>query len=249
MNRNALTETLTTTLEEALKFRGSCGFMMIAVDNLARINEFVRLRRRRRGDRGGRAAAAQPHARRRHARPLFLEQVRRGAQELHARRPHDGRRPVSDRGARGRGADRARSGCRHHHHRRCRGAAPRAHGRRDPGACAGIARIPPRRSGAARSSPYRPNVELEALRQENVRATDKIITALNERRILLAFEPVVTTSGRQTAFHECLMRIRRTDGSVVPATAVVPVAEQLGLVRLIDHRVIELVVCRTPRHA
>ena len=90
--------------------------------------------------------------------------------------------------------------------------------------------------------PYRPNVELEALRQENVRATDKIITALNERRILLAFEPVVTTSGRLTAFHECLMRIRRTDGSVVAATAVVPVAEQLGLVRLIDHRVIELVV-------
>jgi len=39
MNRNALTETLAATLEEALKFRGSCGFMMIAVDNLARINE------------------------------------------------------------------------------------------------------------------------------------------------------------------------------------------------------------------
>ena len=39
MNRNALTETLTTTLDEALKYRGSCGFMLIAVDNLARINE------------------------------------------------------------------------------------------------------------------------------------------------------------------------------------------------------------------
>jgi EAL domain-containing protein (putative c-di-GMP-specific phosphodiesterase class I) len=89
---------------------------------------------------------------------------------------------------------------------------------------------------------YRPNVELEALRQENVRSTDKIITALNERRILLAFEPVVTTARRDIAFHECLMRIRRADGSIVPATAVVPIAEQLGLVRLIDHRVIELVV-------
>ncbi len=38
---------------------------------------------------------------------------------------------------------------------------------------------------------YRPNVEREALRRENVRATDEIVTALNERRILLAFEPVV----------------------------------------------------------
>ena len=100
---------------------------------------------------------------------------------------------------------------------------------------------------------YRPNVEREALRQENVRATDEIITALNERRILLAFEPVVDDrDARRLAFYECLMRIRRADGSVVPATAVIPVAEQLGLVRLIDHRVIELVVAElaaAPRSA
>src|SRR3954462_7035217 len=39
MNRNALTEALTTSLEDALKYRGSCGFLLIAIDNLARINE------------------------------------------------------------------------------------------------------------------------------------------------------------------------------------------------------------------
>ena len=39
MNRNALTESLATALDEAVKYRGSCGFMLIAVDNLARINE------------------------------------------------------------------------------------------------------------------------------------------------------------------------------------------------------------------
>ncbi len=140
MNRNALTETLTATLEEALKYRGSCGFMMIAVDNLARINEVLRVRRRRRGDRGGGAAPAQPHAGGRHAGPLFIQQVRRGAQELHARRPHDGGRPVSDGGARRRGADRERPGRCHHHDRRRGGAASCAHGRRDPRAHAGIAR-------------------------------------------------------------------------------------------------------------
>ena len=89
---------------------------------------------------------------------------------------------------------------------------------------------------------YRPNIEREAVRKENVRATDKIVAALNERRILLAFEPLVRTKTRELAFYECLMRIRRADGSVVPATAVIPIAEQLGLVRLIDHRVIELVI-------
>ena len=61
---------------------------------------------------------------------------------------------------------------------------------------------------------YRPNLEREAQRQENVRATDEIITALNERRIFLAFEPVVDDRHRaQPAFYECLMRVRRADGS------------------------------------
>ena len=43
---------------------------------------------------------------------------------------------------------------------------------------------------------YRPNLEREAQRQENVRATDEIITALNERRIFLVYEPVVAIGSR-----------------------------------------------------
>jgi EAL domain-containing protein (putative c-di-GMP-specific phosphodiesterase class I) len=38
------------------------------------------------------------------------------------------------------------------------------------------------------------------------------------------------------------MRIRRADGTLVPASAEIPIAEQLGLVRLIDHRVMELLI-------
>ena len=37
------------------------------------------------------------------------------------------------------------------------------------------------------------------------------------------------------------MRVRRADGSLLGASDVVPVAERLGLVRLLDHRVLELV--------
>ena len=89
---------------------------------------------------------------------------------------------------------------------------------------------------------YRPNLEREALRRDNVRATDEIVAALNERRIFLAYEPVVGHRTARPAFYECLMRIRRTDGSLLAANDVVPVAERLGLVRLLDHRVLELVV-------
>ena len=113
----------------------------------------LRFRRRRRGDRLGRPAHPLAHARRRHARPLLRQQVRRGAEDLHARRPHCGGGPLSRRGARGRGADRARPGRRHGHDRRRRGAAPCAHASTRSSRTRRSCSIPPRRSGAARSSP------------------------------------------------------------------------------------------------
>jgi diguanylate cyclase (GGDEF)-like protein len=89
---------------------------------------------------------------------------------------------------------------------------------------------------------YRPNPEREVHRRENVRATDEILTALNERRIFLVYEPVVAIGSRLPAFYECLMRVRREDGTLLAVNDVVPRAERLGLVRLIDHRVLELVL-------
>ena len=80
------------------------------------------------------------------------------------------------------------------------------------------------------------------MRRDNVRATDEIVAALNERRIFLAYETVAAAADRQPAFYECLMRIRRTDGSLIAANEIVPVAERLGLVRLLDFRVLELVI-------
>jgi diguanylate cyclase (GGDEF)-like protein len=88
---------------------------------------------------------------------------------------------------------------------------------------------------------YRPSIEREALRRENARSTDEIVSALNERRIAIVFEPVASAITRQPIFYECLMRICRADGSVVPTNDVVPIAERLGLVRLLDHRILELV--------
>jgi diguanylate cyclase (GGDEF)-like protein len=87
-----------------------------------------------------------------------------------------------------------------------------------------------------------PNIEREQRRLENIRTTDEIVAALNDRRIALAYQPVVSTDTREPRFHECLMRVRSPDGRVIPAGAIVPIAEQLGLVQLIDHRVLELAV-------
>ena len=97
-----------------------------------------------------------------------------------------------------------------------------------------------RRSGSFAA--WRPDAARDAQRRVNIRVTDEIVTALNERRIRLAYEPVVSASSRERAFHECLVRMDQGDGHVLLAPDIVPVAERLGLIRLVDHRVLELVV-------
>lgn len=90
---------------------------------------------------------------------------------------------------------------------------------------------------------FQPNLERDQARRDNVRITDEIVQALNDRRVKLAFQPIVSSSGSgEASSYECLVRIRRSDGTLVPAASVVPLAEKLGLVRLIDIRVLELAI-------
>jgi diguanylate cyclase (GGDEF)-like protein len=99
-----------------------------------------------------------------------------------------------------------------------------------------------KRRRAGSFAAWRPNVERDAQRRVNIRVTDEIVCALNERRIVMAYEPVVTAAAREFAFYEGLVRMERDDGGVLLAPDIVPVAERLGLIRLVDHRVLELVV-------
>jgi diguanylate cyclase (GGDEF)-like protein len=99
-----------------------------------------------------------------------------------------------------------------------------------------------KRRRAGSFSMWRPNLERDAQRRVNIRVTDEIVTALNERRIVMAFEPVIDARTRAPAFHECLVRMKQQDGQFLLAPDIVPVAEKLGLIRLVDHRVLELVV-------
>ncbi len=97
-----------------------------------------------------------------------------------------------------------------------------------------------RRRGSA--SVWLPSVERDSKRRLNIRVTDEIVTALNEQRVVPAYEPVVDSRSLQPAFYECLVRVRQEDGRVVLAPDIVPVAERLGLIRLVDHRMLKLVV-------
>lgn len=99
-----------------------------------------------------------------------------------------------------------------------------------------------RASRGSQFSRYVPCERKETERQRNVAIADDIIRALNDRRMMIALQPIVTSRSHEPEFYECLLRMRRLDGSVVSASEFIPVAEQFGLSKLIDYRVLELAV-------
>ena len=241
MNRGHLTEVLEATLADATRQRGSCGFILVALDNLARINEAYgfdvadevigavakRLRAKMRGgDQLGRFSGNKFGVILNNCTP---EDMEKAAERLLA-----GVRDDVVRTAAGPVAITVTIG----------GVTAPRHARTvsEIVARAQETLISAKAKRQGWYQVYRPSVERDAMRRENVRAADEIVGALNERRILLAFEPVVEAATRRNAFYECLMRIRRADGSLIHASEVIPVAERLGLVRLLDHRVLELLI-------
>jgi diguanylate cyclase (GGDEF)-like protein len=246
-NRWHLTEQLAGALRESARTETSCGFMLVAIDNLGRINKAYgydvaddvinviakRLRGRMRGlDILGRFSGNKFGIILKNCTP---EEIGIAAERFLAAIRDDvvmtTAGPVSVTGTIG-------------------GITAPTHAANIDDVLAraqeSLDRAKERRPGSFVA--YQPNPERETQRRANIRATDNIVNALNDRRILLAYEPVVDAQRREIAFHECLLRIRRVDGTLVPAAEIVPVAERLGLARLLDQRVLELVVAEMTAH-
>jgi diguanylate cyclase (GGDEF)-like protein len=241
LNRIYLTEGLGTALDEAVRFRSSCGFMLVAIDHLGHLNEAYgfdvadeviaqvgkRIRARLRGkDSLGRYSGNKFG--------VVLASCTPDELSVAAERLLAGVRDEPFYTAAGPMAVTITIG----------GVTAPRHARTMVEVLARaqdalqVARA--KRHGSFIA--YAPSVERDALRRQSVRAADEIVAALNQRRIALAFEPVVEAQSRKVAFYECLMRINRSDGSVAQAGEIIPVAERVGLVRMLDFRVLELVV-------
>jgi diguanylate cyclase (GGDEF)-like protein len=240
LNRSRLTQVLDATIEEARKLRSSCGFLLAAIDDLGRINEAY-----------GFDVADE-----------VIAAVARRMQSQMRGKDHLGRVSGNKFGIILNNctpddlliaADRLLAGIRSDVMQTSAGpvaatvtigglTAPR-HARNVNEVLAraqdALYGARARRRGSFLA--YLPNPKRLAKRQENMRATDEILSALNERRIFIHFEPIVDVGSRRPAFYECLMRIKRPDESLLAVNEFIPWAERLGLVRLLDHRVLDLV--------
>ncbi|MGE0181491.1 MAG: EAL domain-containing protein [Parvularculaceae bacterium] len=99
-----------------------------------------------------------------------------------------------------------------------------------------------KRLGRSSWSSFSEKTDVVTMRRRNSHMSDVILTALNERRVRLAFQPIVADLGESPMKFECLIRMRAEDGREVPAPEFIPAAERLGLVHLLDRRVLELAV-------
>ena len=107
-------------------------------------------------------------------------------------------------------------------------------------ACAEAALDSAKRLGRSSYASFSEKTDVVTMRRRNTHMSDVILTALNERRVRLAFQPIVSDIGEAPSKFECLIRMRAVDGREVPAPEFIPAAERLGLVHLLDRRVLEL---------
>ncbi len=97
-----------------------------------------------------------------------------------------------------------------------------------------------KRQGKSSWSVFSDKTDTVSMRRRNTHLSDVILTALNERRVRLAFQPIVADLDEEPRKFECLIRMRGDDGQEIPAPEFIPAAERLGLVHLLDRRVLEL---------
>jgi EAL domain-containing protein (putative c-di-GMP-specific phosphodiesterase class I) len=89
---------------------------------------------------------------------------------------------------------------------------------------------------------YKPSQKLISERGINARAAHEIVACLKEDRFKLAFQPIVDATSREIVMHEALLRMADERGDMIAAAHLIPIAEKLGLVRLIDRTVAQLTV-------
>lgn len=101
-----------------------------------------------------------------------------------------------------------------------------------------------RQRNGARFVAYASSLARDYGRLHALQVADNVVSALNERRVELAFQPIVSAETGATAFYEALLRVRLADGTIVVPGEILPIAEKSGLVRLLDQRVLELALAR-----
>ena len=97
------------------------------------------------------------------------------------------------------------------------------------------------KQSAGKLARFNPDMTVpRAPRRQDEATADDILAALNDRRISIAFQPIIDAKTRDLHHYECLLRLRSDEGEVISAGTFIMAAERLGLVHMLDRRALEL---------
>ena len=95
---------------------------------------------------------------------------------------------------------------------------------------------------------YTSSEQRNARRLLNARCATEIVACLRDNLFKLAFQPIVDATTGEVVMHEALLRMQDTAGQLVTAGHLVPIAERLGLIRLIDRKVLNMALATLEAH-
>jgi diguanylate cyclase (GGDEF)-like protein len=105
-----------------------------------------------------------------------------------------------------------------------------------------------KRSGRNCFVPYRLSEEQRREHRFGMALGERVQRALNDDRLIFAYQPVVDSDTGVVDYYECLLRMVGEDGTHVSAGEFMPIIEQLGFIRLIDRHVLERAVAEVSEH-
>lgn len=103
--------------------------------------------------------------------------------------------------------------------------------------------------GRARETPsalaiYAPDPDRDVSRHANMKLADDLVAALNEKRVLLAYQPVVRAETGETCWSEALARVVTASGEAISGGPLAAAAEEVGLVHMLDRRALDIAIAR-----
>ncbi len=95
---------------------------------------------------------------------------------------------------------------------------------------------------------YEPSEQRRNEQLLNARCAAEIVQSLKDDDFKLAFQPIKDAKTGKIVMHEALLRMIDEGGEIITAGHLIPVAERLGLVRLIDRAVTQMTVSALHSH-
>jgi diguanylate cyclase (GGDEF)-like protein len=92
------------------------------------------------------------------------------------------------------------------------------------------------------------SAQRETARLRQMSVADEVMAAWKDKRLRLAYQPIVRADDRKISHYECLLRMAKPDGTIVSAGYFVPAAEQMGIVHLVDRFALEETLAELKAH-